>query len=73
MDEVENRLKNKEEAKKNIDKLFSNWNEKEVIYGLDEYGRTRVRLQRGNAKWYYLNSDSDYDNLPKAGELKKNL
>ncbi|KXJ08811.1 hypothetical protein AC249_AIPGENE11018 [Exaiptasia diaphana] len=69
LNEVLKREANIEEAKRNIDKLFSVWDKNEVVHRVNEYGVTEVRLKRSNAKWYPLNNYDDYEKFSK--QLKK--
>ncbi|KXJ05653.1 hypothetical protein AC249_AIPGENE12898 [Exaiptasia diaphana] len=75
LNEERERERRKEEAKRQIDKLFSHWKGDELIYGLNEKGEALVKIKvKGDGmgtkyKWHPLRNYEDFEKLPKT--LKK--
>ncbi|KXJ04574.1 hypothetical protein AC249_AIPGENE28698, partial [Exaiptasia diaphana] len=74
LNEEREREDRKEEAKRQIDKLFSQWKDDELIYGLNEKGEAlvKIKVKKGlgvNNKWHTLRNYEDFEKLPKT--LKK--
>ncbi|KXJ05935.1 hypothetical protein AC249_AIPGENE15532 [Exaiptasia diaphana] len=74
LNEVRKREANIEEAKRNIDKLFSSWKKSEMLCRINKRGETEVAIKREvgderKSAWHKLESYEDFEKLPKT--LKK--